>query len=333
MISTVPPLAQQPYLAVYNVITDSVWTNAAVWNSITSSLITTFQGYGFGHIYLDDLVNGTPGMNTAADISSSEQAPLPGSTSPNHPGPIGQLHMYQTDVASAAAAGFRFSGTGMGGKSTELGVSSIPFRFYPYGHGQAQTFYEKFHLMGDSNFPSGVALYSGNNFLAGYATYTDASSGQPWSGKNILSAFSPAVNTLWNCTSTIPNNTALTTVVASSIFTTKLCDDPAGNAYRNIIVQTVGTAIASAATIAPTTGLVHVTGTAAISAVTPPPGVCDKGALGCTITLIPDGAWTLATGGTPSTTSFTFNNATTAVVGRPMALTCDVAAQRCYAPY
>ena len=54
----------------------------------------------------------------------------------------------------------------------------------------------------------------------------------------------------------------------------------------------VGPTLASAATIAPTYAIHHVSGTAAISTITPP----WTGFTG-TITLIPDGAWTLATGG------------------------------------
>jgi hypothetical protein len=80
----------------------------------------------------------------------------------------------------------------------------------------------------------------------------------------------------------------------------------------------VQTAIASAATIAPTGGgIVHITGTAAISTMTPPTGCTTASPdLACQITLWPDAVFTIATGGN-------FLNTSTAVVGRPMVCTYD----------
>lgn len=73
----------------------------------------------------------------------------------------------------------------------------------------------------------------------------------------------------------------------------------------------VGPNIASAATIAPTFGVQHVTGTTPISTITPPwPGFTGA------ITLIPDGAWTLVTGGN-------INSAYTAIVGSPVVVEFD----------
>lgn len=59
----------------------------------------------------------------------------------------------------------------------------------------------------------------------------------------------------------------------------------------NNAVQGVGPNLASATTISPTHPLHHVTGTAAITTITPPPGFSGP------IWLIADGTWTLATGG------------------------------------
>ncbi len=72
-----------------------------------------------------------------------------------------------------------------------------------------------------------------------------------------------------------------------------------------------GAAIASAATIAPFAGVHHVTGTAAINTITPP----YAGFTG-SIRLIPDGLWTLATGGNIALAS-------TAVVSRALTVTFD----------
>lgn len=54
-----------------------------------------------------------------------------------------------------------------------------------------------------------------------------------------------------------------------------------------------GTVIASATTIAPTSYMTHVSGTTEITTITVPAGCAQT----CTIVLIPDGAFTLATGG------------------------------------
>lgn len=63
----------------------------------------------------------------------------------------------------------------------------------------------------------------------------------------------------------------------------------------NTIASTVGTAIASAATIAPTAEITHVTGTASITTITIPSGYSAK--VGGCITLVADGAWKTAVGG------------------------------------
>ncbi|HLG97162.1 MAG TPA: hypothetical protein VKX49_12690 [Bryobacteraceae bacterium] len=62
--------------------------------------------------------------------------------------------------------------------------------------------------------------------------------------------------------------------------------------YFNTAPQ-VGTAIASAATIAPTTPVVHVTGTTTINTITVPSGFPKGG----TLILIPDGLWSTGTSG------------------------------------
>ena len=71
--------------------------------------------------------------------------------------------------------------------------------------------------------------------------------------------------------------------------------DSNGNAYNNLTYTKVGTAIASASTIAPVSGITHVTGTTAINTITDPS--TNLGLfVGC-IQLIPDGAWSTTTSG------------------------------------
>jgi lysophospholipase L1-like esterase len=89
-----------------------------------------------------------------------------------------------------------------------------------------------------------------------------------------------------------------------------------GNGNINLIKRTVGSAIASAATIAPTNALTHITGTAAIDTITVPTVVVSGGSFrGCLI-LIPDGAFTTTTAGNIAVAS-------TAAVGKALEMCYD----------
>jgi hypothetical protein len=73
--------------------------------------------------------------------------------------------------------------------------------------------------------------------------------------------------------------------------------DFSGNVRANTLAEPVGSAIASASTIAPLSGITHVTGTSAIATITPPTiGEGGGSFTGC-LTLIADGAWTTTTAG------------------------------------
>jgi hypothetical protein len=87
--------------------------------------------------------------------------------------------------------------------------------------------------------------------------------------------------------------------------------------------MTVGTAIASAGTIAPTTPIVHITGAAAVATITPPPALAGNGGQ---ITLIPDGAFTTTTAGNIALAS-------TGVVGKALIMTYDPVAVKWYPSY
>lgn len=89
---------------------------------------------------------------------------------------------------------------------------------------------------------------------------------------------------------------------------------------NNINDQQIGTAIASAATISPDHPIHHVTGTAAISTINVPTGHSGP------LHLIPDGIFTLATGGNIA-------KASTAVVGQTMILTYDQSSALWYPSY
>jgi collagen type VII alpha len=92
-------------------------------------------------------------------------------------------------------------------------------------------------------------------------------------------------------------------------------DDGGNLTVKTMSVQSVPT-IASAATIAPTSGLNKVSGTVAITTITPPTVLQGGGAFRGCIKMIPTGLWTTATGGNIALAS-------TAVVNRVMDLCYD----------
>ncbi len=92
--------------------------------------------------------------------------------------------------------------------------------------------------------------------------------------------------------------------------------DAYGNLNANLVKRTVGTAIASATTIAPTSGMTHMTGTTAISTITVPSITVSGTAFTGCLVLIPDGAWTTSTAGNIA-------SASTAVVGRQLEMCYD----------
>ena len=84
----------------------------------------------------------------------------------------------------------------------------------------------------------------------------------------------------------------------------------------------VGAALASATTIAPVSFVTHVTGTAAIATITPPPGFVSGGHL----ILIPDGIFTTTNAGNIAIAS-------TAVVSKALILTWDATAAKWFPSY
>lgn len=90
-----------------------------------------------------------------------------------------------------------------------------------------------------------------------------------------------------------------------------------------VVPENVGPAIASAATIAPTFPIHHVTGTVAINTITPPPDFLSGGG---TIALIPDAIFTTGTSGNIAIAS-------TAVVSKTLYLTYDPGTSKWYPGY
>lgn len=95
--------------------------------------------------------------------------------------------------------------------------------------------------------------------------------------------------------------------------------------FQGALPSKVGTAIASASTIAPTALTTHITGTTAINTITPPTVLAQTGGGGC-FYLIPDAAFTTGTSGNIAIAS-------TAVVGRLMIMCYDNATTKWYPNY
>jgi len=93
----------------------------------------------------------------------------------------------------------------------------------------------------------------------------------------------------------------------------------------NTNAQTVGPALASAATIAPTSPMHHVTGTTQITTITAPANFAVSGMGGCVV-LIPDGAWSTATTGN-------IGLASTATVSKALTMCYDSGTSKWYPSY
>lgn len=337
------PAATAPKNIVYDFNVNQLWTNYLVWDTIDAALDSQLRAEGFlvGSV---DIQNGTSTTSTmwssisstafpqagvpfnAAGYSTMATATCTASRNANHPNECGAMDIYRNFLNAQANLGIIISRVSLGAKYTEQ--SGL---FYSPPVLQNPKFAA---TLADLTFlATGYATYNSGTYFNGVIGWQDSSTAgsRPWSQKYMQGPVSAPTGNFWWCGADIVSYTNAQQYLNGNQ-SVKWCDDPAGNSYRNIFVSNIGTAISSA-TLAPTTGVVHVSGTNAYSSLTPPAGVCDKASLACSFTLIPDGAFTLATGGTASTTAFTFNTSSTAVVGRPMVLTCDPTAQRCYASY
>ena len=158
-----------------------------------------------------------------------------------------------------------------------------------------------------------------NNFLTVYNRTTGggawyaASSGVMFNGSNNTFGFA------FNACSQSSTKGVCTTPV--NIFTAT----SAGTDVAGVEAVARGASIASAATIAPITGFVHITGTTAISTITPPTN-CTVTGYACTVKFLPDAAWTTVTGGNIAVAS-------TAVVNKPLTMTYDNTAALWYPSY
>jgi hypothetical protein len=99
-----------------------------------------------------------------------------------------------------------------------------------------------------------------------------------------------------------------------------------GYTVQGIPFHRVGSAVASATTIAPTSPAFHITGTTQITTITPPTSCTTAAETGCTLMVIPDAAFTTATSGNIAIAS-------TAVIGKLMILIYDQTQAKWYPSY
>lgn len=110
-VDWVPAAASTPSLSgVFVVNTNAIFTNFATYNTALATLTSALKTDGL-LVYLVDLINGTPGVNSTTDIATSATASCDGSTTASHPNSqCGYLHMAQTIYNAELANGYVFSG-------------------------------------------------------------------------------------------------------------------------------------------------------------------------------------------------------------------------------
>jgi hypothetical protein len=222
-----------------------------------------------------------------------------------------------------AANNYVFSSFGAGGQFPAITGKMFGVLRVPAGDGSTRN-------NAYSNFQSASGVHEtgidfaqiGNTFGVGFGQ--DAGSGYPFSGNFMMRTYT---NAGWICDQSSDNSG----LYGMNHYTSTRCTlPPTGQTYQlgpsmaKFYAPLQGAAIASASTIAPTNGVFHVTGTAAIDTITPP-ATCITGTA-CQITIIPDGIFTTTIAGNIALAS-------TAVVNRTLTLTYDATTTKWYPSY
>jgi hypothetical protein len=165
---------------------------------------------------------------------------------------------------------------------------------------------------------NGVALQFHQVFTAALNNFGGSSAASSANaGLSVQSAFSTTVTLIAN---------SIASQSADLFEATDTTNTPQAKFTINgILGGKIGTAIASAATIAPANMFVHVTGTVTINTITAPTG-CTTSGVGCTLTLVPDGLWSTGITGNIAIAS-------TAVVSKALVMTYDPATVKWYPSY
>ena len=292
------------------------------YSAATQTVVNTLSGAGLQVYFVD----------VRSALLALPGGGVSGATASVHPNDQGYFAMYRATVAEEATAGYQFSLPQSGGRVTgNTGIIYGPYTTIlgTWTNHSSSDLFNKVNAtnaiagVGDTLFDNGAHI-TGRRMSQG--TMPDGSTSQYYE-----SVFGDSLVNHW-CAEL---SASYGSVGSQSNFTPNLCVTfstgdlfTKGYVRGNMNATAIGTAIASAATIAPGTGIVHVTGMAVVSVMTPP-AACTLTNSGCTIRLVPDGAFTTATGG--GTGGFAI--ASTAVVGRVLEMTYDPATKLWYASY
>lgn len=162
---------------------------------------------------------------------------------------------------------------------------------------------------------TGVSLQFHQAFMA---AFNNIGGGSANAGLNVQTPFTGNPTIVAN---------AITSQTADLFEATDTSNNPLAKFTINgLLGGKIGTAIASASTITPTSMFVHITGTTTINTISTSTG-CSTSGFGCVLTLIPDGLWATGTSGNIAIAT------TTVVVGKALIMTYDPATVKWYPSY
>ena len=323
-VDWIPPTGTANENAVFVAGIDTDFTNNAIYDTASKAIVTQLHADGLP-VYFVDLQHGTPGTNGTTDTSIVATATCPASLITRHPNDCGYANFLATINNTETSAGFVFSSYQSGGQNVALsGQFYVPARLFTQVGASLPRSAAYASFIDTTTNERGLDYYiNGYAFGAG-AGYDTASGSAPFLGQFMTRDYGSFG---WHCFQTYDNSG----LIGMSHYSNKNCISFVDGSQYNLGSSTAkyfsaleGTAISSAATIAPAYGVTHITGTASITTITPPAN-CITGT-SCQITLIPDGIWATNTSGNIALAS-------TAVVSRPLILIYDFGASKWYPSY
>lgn len=272
--------------------------NATTYETLTLAVATQLHADGLP-IYYASQINGAPGVNDTTDVSQTATATCSGSLVASHPNSCGYANMAQTLDNVALANNYVFSVYDLNQNQIN-GTFPTPITVNAGPEGARANSFSNFNPNtvnpASQNSGLGIDFFHGQNNTVGIGFGLDMSTGLPFSGNFINKSYGSIG---WYCHQ---HAAGFLTTNDESGYTSEWCIDYStgntyqlGNAAAAAHLTGIGTAIASATTIAPAHGITHVTGTAAIATITPLTNMSST--MGGCITLIADGIWTTVTGG------------------------------------
>lgn len=301
-VDWIPPTANTNTNAVFLMGPNAAYGNAATYDALAQSVASQLKADGLP-VFGVSQISGTPGVNATSDISQTATVNCSASNQSEHPNTCGYANMAATVQNVAIANNYVFTSfqanylAAVGRFASAISVNS--------NTSSRTTAYSNMNAGGTLGI--GVDFYEAPNNVLGIGFGQDQSTGLPFSGSVIQKSFA---SSWWHCFQYVPGGNNTTNDEAA--YVSKWCVDyTTGNTVSlGVTGYAIGTAIASSSTIAPTAGLTHITGTAAIATITPPTNFTATSG-GC-ITLWPDAAFQWTNAGNIVTA------AATAVVNHPL---------------